>query len=380
MGRGARRRTAGGRRAAASPTTALATTSTGWPRWSDWSPPRAWPIPPRFGRERRPGSTPIGTRRTAGPSNCFHHRQRRRSSGCSSGWRPPARCTGCIRQATGWSQADGPAVVPQLGWLASAGLGALLGMRHALEPDHLAAMSTLMTGERSSAKAAWLGACWGLGHTLTLLAAGTSWWCCGPTCPPAPLDVRAVRGPAAGGVRRARDPSGRDRGPIGPTHSHAAPGLLRRADLAGWTLARPLLVGAVHGLAGSGALTALVVATLPSTLAQTELSAAVRGRHDRGNGRALRAAGLAAGQDGSPSLGRAEPLGDGRRCVDRPRGRLGLPALRALVLAGCSSRAPSVGDALHVCAGTVPHFGTVGDSPALRDCPQCSTSASPCGR
>ena len=34
------------------------------------------------------------------------------------------------------------------------------------------------------------------------------------------------------------------------------------------TLARPLLVGAVHGLAGSGALTALVVTTLPSTATQ----------------------------------------------------------------------------------------------------------------
>ena len=59
-----------------------------------------------------------------------------------------------------------------MGWLARAGLGSLIGMRHALEPDHLAAVSTLVTGERSSAKAAWLGACWGLGHTLTLLAAG----------------------------------------------------------------------------------------------------------------------------------------------------------------------------------------------------------------
>jgi hypothetical protein len=35
-----------------------------------------------------------------------------------------------------------------------------------------------------------------------------------------------------------------------------------------WTVARPLLVGAVHGLAGSGALTALVVTTLPSTATQ----------------------------------------------------------------------------------------------------------------
>jgi nitrile hydratase accessory protein len=67
--------------------------------------------------------------------------------------------------------AEGIALAP-LGFVASAGLGTVLGMRHALEPDHLAAVSTLMTGERSSAKAAWLGAWWGLGHTLTLFTAG----------------------------------------------------------------------------------------------------------------------------------------------------------------------------------------------------------------
>jgi nitrile hydratase accessory protein len=43
--------------------------------------------------------------------------------------------------------------IPRVGLLASAGFGSLLGIRHALEPDHLAAVATLMTGERSSAKA-----------------------------------------------------------------------------------------------------------------------------------------------------------------------------------------------------------------------------------
>ena len=47
---------------------------------------------------------------------------------------------------------------PQARVLASGGLGTLLGMRHALEPDHLAALSTLLTGERNIRKAAWLGA------------------------------------------------------------------------------------------------------------------------------------------------------------------------------------------------------------------------------
>src|SRR5215813_5238912 len=63
-------------------------------------------------------------------------------------------------------------IMPVLELMTSSGLGSLLGMRHALEPDHLAAVSTLVTGERSTFKAAWLGACWGFGHTLTLLAVG----------------------------------------------------------------------------------------------------------------------------------------------------------------------------------------------------------------
>src|SRR4029079_17379190 len=47
-------------------------------------------------------------------------------------------------------------------------------MRHALEPDHLAAVSTLVTHERGGYKAAWLGACWGLGHTCSLLVSGAA--------------------------------------------------------------------------------------------------------------------------------------------------------------------------------------------------------------
>src|SRR5207253_4968746 len=63
--------------------------------------------------------------------------------------------------------------MPVIELVTSSGLGSLLGMRHALEPDHLAAVSTLVTGERSSAKAALLGACWGLGHTLALVVVGS---------------------------------------------------------------------------------------------------------------------------------------------------------------------------------------------------------------
>ena len=51
----------------------------------------------------------------------------------------------------------------------------------------------------------------------------------------------------------------------GRTHSHVRGAPSTAASVGQWTLARrPLLVGAVHGLAGSGALTALVMATIPS--------------------------------------------------------------------------------------------------------------------
>jgi nitrile hydratase accessory protein len=166
-----------------------------------------------------------------------------------------------------WNPSNRGSAIPPVGFAASAGLGTLLGMRHALEPDHLAAVTTLMTGERSSAKAAWLGACWGLGHTLTLLAAGAF------------LVVLKVEMPAMAaqvfefcvvvmlvgfGVRAIYQ--GAYQMSAGPKHSHGRPRAFSPFHMDRWTLARPLLVGAVHGLAGSGALTAVVVTTLPSTV------------------------------------------------------------------------------------------------------------------
>jgi hypothetical protein len=48
----------------------------------------------------------------------------------------------------------------------------LLGMRHATDPDHIVAVTTIVTRERSVKKAAGIGAVWGIGHTLTLLIVG----------------------------------------------------------------------------------------------------------------------------------------------------------------------------------------------------------------
>ena len=156
--------------------------------------------------------------------------------------------------------------------LASSGLGSLLGMRHALEPDHLAAVSTLVSGERSSRRAALLGVWWGVGHTGALFLVGAVLVALRAEMPARVADlfefgvavmliglgVRAI-------VNAAR------LGPRGPVrlhrhwhlvHQHS--GVPAHVHIGRWTLAaRPLLIGTVHGLAGSGALTALVLTTLP---------------------------------------------------------------------------------------------------------------------
>ena len=165
--------------------------------------------------------------------------------------------------------------MPVLEFLTSSGFGSLLGMRHALEPDHLAAVSTLVSRERNSMKAAFLGACWGLGHTAGLVVVGAVLVVLRAELPPPIADVfelfvaimLIVLGSRA--VHQALRQAN-------ATHSHhhwfamhRHSGMAPHVHIGTWTLARrPLIVGAIHGLAGSGALTALVLTTLPSTTAR----------------------------------------------------------------------------------------------------------------
>jgi len=53
-------------------------------------------------------------------------------------------------------------------------LGFFLGMRHATDPDHVIAVSTIVSREREVGKSAWIGIFWGIGHTLTILAVGAA--------------------------------------------------------------------------------------------------------------------------------------------------------------------------------------------------------------
>ena len=141
--------------------------------------------------------------------------------------------------------------------------GLLLGMRHALEPDHLAAVSTLVVEQRRVRSGMVLGGMWGLGHTLALLAVATLLALAGAAMPQRLATVFelvvALMLMGIGGRSMIR---AKTHAP--PDHAHA------HADRSGpdgrWIFARrSLLVGSVHGLAGSGALTALVASRLSST-------------------------------------------------------------------------------------------------------------------
>jgi len=167
--------------------------------------------------------------------------------------------------------------MPIIDLITSSGLGSLLGMRHALEPDHLTAVSTLVSEGHTTRRAALLGVCWGVGHTLSLVVVGAALVVLRAEMPAYASDVfeLCVALMLVGLGARAIVIAARQ-GPSGPVHVHAHGGhvhvhhgVAAHVHIGSWTLARrPLLVGAVHGLAGSGALTALVLATLPTTSAR----------------------------------------------------------------------------------------------------------------
>ena len=58
--------------------------------------------------------------------------------------------------------------------LAAIGLGFVLGMRHATDPDHVIAVSTIVSRQRSIREAAVIGALWGIGHTITIFCVGAA--------------------------------------------------------------------------------------------------------------------------------------------------------------------------------------------------------------
>ena len=60
----------------------------------------------------------------------------------------------------------------EMGLIAALALGILLGLKHSLDPDHLVAVSTIVSEYRNPLRSFWIGVSWGLGHTTTLLLIG----------------------------------------------------------------------------------------------------------------------------------------------------------------------------------------------------------------
>jgi hypothetical protein len=127
-------------------------------------------------------------------------------------------------------------------------LGALLGLRHATDADHVVAVTTIVARERSLLRAARVGAVWGVGHTITLFLLGG-----------AIIAFRLVIPPRIG--------LGLEFGVAIMLIGLGFSNLRRETEEKPLTLARPLLVGVVHGLAGSAAVALLVLATIRETLA-----------------------------------------------------------------------------------------------------------------
>src|SRR5262252_310620 len=145
-------------------------------------------------------------------------------------------------------------------------LGLVLGMRHACEADHLAAIAALSTGQRRPLVIVLRGIAWGLGHTSALLGAGVVSLGLGFAMPrEAYLDKGIGVMLAALGVAVLWRMGPRER------HHHHGEARPRRGD-DGPEPSRPRWridwkaagVGTLHGLAGSAPLMLMVASTMTS--------------------------------------------------------------------------------------------------------------------
>jgi len=158
------------------------------------------------------------------------------------------------------------------------GVGFLQGLRHALDADHLVAVSTIVSEHKSLLLSSLIGTFWGLGHTLALAVVSTIIILLRPTIPEhllpymeTPVAIMLV---ALGGVaiwRAMRDGGWKihththhhDQSQHSHVHVHSNQDHKHHHHLIRLGR-RPFLVGIVHGLAGSAVVTLAVVAAIPS--------------------------------------------------------------------------------------------------------------------
>jgi ABC-type nickel/cobalt efflux system permease component RcnA len=165
--------------------------------------------------------------------------------------------------------------------LSTLGLGASLGVLHAFDADHLVALTTMATDQASRRRTSAIGIVWGMGHATALAAVGALVVLFRWTMPAGlafwlemlvaamlvTLGATAVRRGLRGAVLHEHvHEHGGTVHAHRHLHAHAVgghDGLLHSLTHAG---RRPFVVGLVHGLAGSAALTLLVLSTIPSPL------------------------------------------------------------------------------------------------------------------
>lgn len=163
-------------------------------------------------------------------------------------------------------------------------LGFSLGLRHALDPDHLVAVSTIVSEHKSLARSSLVGTFWGLGHTASLFIIGlivillrssipdhvALWMEMGVAAMLIVLGANVIwkvgreRGFKIRGLKIHKHAHAHDDQPSHEHvhfHSHADHDHRHRIFRLG---RRPFVVGMVHGVAGSAALMVSVLATIPS--------------------------------------------------------------------------------------------------------------------
>jgi hypothetical protein len=130
-------------------------------------------------------------------------------------------------------------------WLALGG-AFVLGLRHATDPDHLVAVSSLVVADEGDVRAAVrLGAWWGVGHAVMLLLLG--------------LPLIAFKEEMPGWLERGAETA------VGVVIIVLAVRVIARRRHAR-TAQQALGIGMLHGLAGTGAVVLLLVAAMPDRL------------------------------------------------------------------------------------------------------------------
>lgn len=160
--------------------------------------------------------------------------------------------------------------------LATVGVGLVLGARHAFEPDHVAAVTMLATRQRQLGHVAGLGAAWGAGHSASVALVAAVVIAVGLRVPPvlesaAELGVGilliAIGVPVVWRYMRGRwhmHVHSHDGTRHLHLHSHARDAAHVHAHPR-WDAVRSGGFGVIHGLAGSGALVVLLLASAPDT-------------------------------------------------------------------------------------------------------------------